>query len=59
MDGYGRIYKDIFRDLEYEWISYPILRYPNISLYILEHIQAIYPNSYPLHLSPHILIYPK
>ena len=36
-----------------------ILRYPYISLYILEYIQERYPNSNLPYLSPNILTYPK
>ena len=66
MKGYERIRKDIFWDLGYEWRSYPkkisnqdILKYPYISLHILEYIQARYPNSYLSDLSFNILTYPK
>ena len=66
MKGYGRIWKDIFWDLGYDWdhilkkiSNQDILKYPDISHDILEYILARYPNSYPSDLSLNILIYPK
>ena len=66
MKGYGRIWKDIFWDLGYDWdhilkkiSNQDILKDPDISHDILEYIPARYPNSYPSDLSLNILIYPK